>query len=100
MAVRTREEIMEQLSTRIGDDTSDEAISLIEDITDTLNDFESRANGDGTDWKAEYEKNDKEWREKYISRFKNGSDNSNNDNNDNREEDKPLTYEALFEEKE
>lgn len=100
MAVKTREEIIAQISARIGDDTSDEAIALIEDVTDTLSDYETRVNGDGTDWKSEYEKNDKEWREKYISRFKSGSDNNDNDNNDNEEEEKPLTYEALFEEKE
>ena len=39
MAVKTREELMAQLSARIGSDTSDEAIGLMEDITDTLNDF-------------------------------------------------------------
>lgn len=38
MAVRTREEIIAQISARMGDDTSDEAIALIEDVTDTLSD--------------------------------------------------------------
>ena len=36
MAVRTREEILESIRSRIGEDTSDESISLLEDITDTM----------------------------------------------------------------
>ena len=32
MAVRTKEEILELINTRIGEDTSDEAIAMIEDI--------------------------------------------------------------------
>ena len=36
MAVKTRDEIMEAIRKRIGEDTSDEAISLLEDVTDTF----------------------------------------------------------------
>ena len=72
MAVRSREEIIAQLSERVGSDTSDETITLIEDITDTLAEYETRANSDGKDWKAEAERIDKEWREKYVSRFSSG----------------------------
>lgn len=100
MAVRTREEIMAQISARLGEDTSDDAIALIEDVTDTLNDYETRVAGDGKDWKAEAEKIDKEWREKYMARFTNGSADNDDVPNNHREEEKPLTYEALFEVKE
>ena len=60
---------MASIKSRFGDDTSDDAIAFLENVTDTVNDLETRANGDGTDWKAEAERIDKEWREKYISRF-------------------------------
>ena len=40
--VKTREEIMEMIKTRVGEDTSDEAISFMEDVTDTLNDYERK----------------------------------------------------------
>lgn len=41
----------------------------MEDVTDTLSDLETKAKGDGTDWKAKYEENDAEWRRKYTERF-------------------------------
>ena len=98
--VKTREEIMEMLKTRVGEDTSDEAISFMEDVTDTLNDYERKLIGDGTDWKAKYEENDKQWRERYVARF-NGSDEDYNE--DNRQcltgaENKNFKYEDLFKE--
>ena len=69
MAVKTREEILESVRARVGEQTDDETISFIEDISDTLNDLETKAKGDGTDWKAKYEENDAEWRKKYTERF-------------------------------
>lgn len=70
--VRTREEIMSAIQTRLGEDHSDEAISLLEDITDTLGDYESRITQNG-DWKQKYEQNDAEWRQKYTDRFYGGN---------------------------
>ena len=34
MAVKTREEILETIRTRVGDQTDDETISFLEDVTD------------------------------------------------------------------
>ena len=98
--VKTREEIMEMLKTRVGENTSDEAISFMEDVTDTLNDYERKLTGDGTDWKTKYEENDKQWRERYVARF-NGSDEDYNE--DKRQclteaENKNFKYEDLFKE--
>lgn len=69
MAVKTREEILESFKSRLGENPDDESISFLEDVTDTLDDFEKRANGDGTDWKSKYEENDASWRKKYTERF-------------------------------
>lgn len=69
MSVKTREEILESFKTRLGENPDDESISFLEDVTDTLDDFEKRANGDGTDWKSKYEENDANWRKKYTERF-------------------------------
>lgn len=68
MGVRSREEILEKFNTLVGEDSSDETISLLEDITDTLTDYETRINENGN-WKEKYEENDKEWRNKYKERF-------------------------------
>lgn len=96
MAIKTRDELMAQISARIGDDTSDDAIALIEDVTDTLADLETRANGDGTDWKAEAERIDKEWRDKYISRFTTGESADASNTNNVQVEEKKYTYDELF----
>ena len=72
MAVKTREEILESFKTRLGENPDDESISFLEDVTDTLDDFEKRAKGDGTDWKAKFEENDASWRKKYTERFFSG----------------------------
>lgn len=69
MAVKTRKEILESFRTRLGENPDDESISFLEDVTDTLDDFEKKANGDGTDWKSKYEENDANWRKKYTERF-------------------------------
>lgn len=68
MAIKTKAELLELVKARIGDDTSDEALAIIEDVTDTLDDYETRI-ADSGDWKARYEQNDAEWRKKYKERF-------------------------------
>lgn len=98
MAVLTKEQLMEDVRTHIGDDTSDSALALIENINDTVNDLETRANGDGTDWKKKYEDNDKEWRKKYTDRFfSNEPENvPDPDPEDPPEEHTPMNFEDLF----
>lgn len=99
MAVKTKEEILANLKSKIGEDTSDEALALIEDISDTINDMESKAK-DTTDWKTKCEKVEADWRKKYRDRF--FSQPSSNDEPDDvpDDDDKPktLTYDELFKE--
>ena len=71
--VRSKDEILASIRTRIGDDTSDEAIAIIEDINDSFDDLSTRLNEAG-DWKTKYEENDKAWRDKYTERFFTPSD--------------------------
>lgn len=68
MAVLSREDYLARIQGKIGEDTSDEAMQFIEDMTDTFDDYASRV-GDKENWKAKYEENDKMWREKYKARF-------------------------------
>lgn len=121
MSVRTRDDLMAAIRGRIGEDTSDEALALIEDFNDTLNDYDSRI---GEDWKTKYETsnaeweqkyndNDTQWRRRYRDRFFGGGDpiGPNNqmttpsavvDDNatDLKDEGKVKTFEELFTEKE
>lgn len=66
--VRTKDELLASIKTRIGDDTSDEAIALVEDINDSFDDLTTRVSEAG-DWKTKFEENDKQWRDKYKERF-------------------------------
>lgn len=113
------ETFMARVKERVGDDTSDSAISFIEDMQDT---FTSLKNDSGTDWKTKYEENDSAWRKRYTDRFYKGappeeresradtiarnSENSSGtsakrDNEaDVKSEGKPKTFAALFKERE
>lgn len=68
MSIRTREEILNSIRDRIGDDANDENLALIEDITDTFTDLESKASNN-INWEQKYNENDAEWRKKYRDRF-------------------------------
>ena len=99
MAVKTMEELMESVRARLGDDQSDEALALLEDISDTYSDMQSRTTG-GEDWKKKYETNDAEWRQKYRDRFFNKSNDNDDDDGDDGcgKPSKPMTFDELFKE--
>lgn len=96
MAIRTKEEILETIRARVGEQTDDETIAFLEDVTDTLTDFETRANGDGEDWKQRYKDNDAEWRKKYTERFFSGEPQVATPKTNGDESTKPKTFEDLF----
>lgn len=64
--VRTKEEILNLVKDILKDDTSDSALSLVEDLSDTLDNVSA---SDETDWKTKYEENDAQWRQRYRDRF-------------------------------
>ena len=66
--VKTKQDLLDMIKAKIGEGTSDEDISLIEDVNDTFSDLETRISEAG-DWKAKYEENDASWRNKYKERF-------------------------------
>ena len=101
MAVLTIKQMLERIKQRIGEDTSDEALKLIEDVSDTINDYETKTK-DTTDWEKKYKENDEQWRKKYKDRFfnapaKDEKNDSESDGDDESKENK-LTYENLFKE--
>ena len=108
--VLTKEEFLANLKSRVGDDTSDEALKYLEDMTDTFNDLTKKAQGNkktDEEWEKELKAKDEEWRIKYRERFFN-SDASNGGKEDDpllsppKEEPKPeetVTIDDLFSEK-
>lgn len=67
MAKKTKDELLNAIKAILGDRDDDDAIALMEDVTDTLDAY---AEDENINYKQKYEENDKEWRRKYISRFK------------------------------
>lgn len=97
MAVKTREEILESLRGRFGEDPTDDDIAMLEDITDTFTDFEEKTN-DATNWKNKYEENDKAWKKKYSDRFfsKDGDKNDDPDDLGDPEDKVMKSFDDLF----
>ena len=112
MAVLSKESYFEAIRNRVGDDTSDEAVSFIEDMTDTFNDLENNSSkSEVEEWERKYNELDKSWREKYTARFfDNQNTNSSNDTSasevkDEQTEDvksdgEKISFDDLFEERE
>ena len=92
MAVRTTEEILECIKTRVGDSTEDADLEFLEDVTDTLSDLRNKSEGQ-EDWKSKYEENDKQWREKYRDRF---FEKKEEQEEEKEEPEAPKTFEDLF----
>ena len=64
MAVLTKEELMKVIQEKLTD--SDDDLTILENITDTINNY---SDTNQEDWKTKYEENDKQWRERYKARF-------------------------------
>lgn len=92
MAIRTREELMSQLQTIAGEDTSDEMLSFIQDVSDTLGDNTSAQRI--TELETKLEEQETEWRKKYRDAFFTGKPDESLD--DEPEGKRPRTFEELF----
>lgn len=92
MAIRSKDEIMTQLQTIIGEDTSDETLTFIQDVSDTLANENSAERI--KELETQLETQDKEWRAKYRDAFFTGKpDESLNEPEDDG---KPSKFEDLF----
>lgn len=90
MAILTREQFLDRIKVRVGDGTSDEDLSFIQDMTETFDSLNS-----SEDWKKKFEDNDREWREKYRDAFFTGEKvYANNPEASQRET--PETFDDLF----
>ena len=101
MAVKDRDYILSAVKQMIGDNASDEAIALMEDITDTITDYETKV-ADKTNWKAKYDEMDASWRRKYIERFsgKTGEKIKNEQEEQIKDDGEIRSFDELFTERE
>lgn len=68
MAIVNREELLNRIGA-FGDD--DNVLGLLDDVSDTLDDYERRIAETG-DWERKYNDLDAEWRARYHGRFLEG----------------------------
>lgn len=105
MPILSRDEYFARLHDRLGDDTSDETIAFLEDMTDTYNDLERKATGDGVDWEQKYHDLDESWKKRYRHRFFSGDNTgapatSTPETVEEEVTGETITVEDLFDEKE
>ena len=91
MAIKTKQEVLEGLKKFIPDeDTSDDTLTFLKDVADTLD-----AGADGAAWKQKAEDVEKEWKQKYKDAFYNPPDKPDPDP-DPDPEPKHRSYADLF----
>ena len=98
MAIKTKDELIQSLNAFLGDNASDEALALMEDVSDTLDDNAAKG---AVDWEQKYRENDAAWRARYRDRFMNNADNNDQQVDDtiiNPPTTERLTFENLFKE--
>lgn len=93
MAIKTREEIVATFNQLIGDNSSDEVLSFIDDITDTLD-----ANNNNEYNKEKFDALDASWRKRYKERFLSGKPTDEDEEDFEDEKPKKYTFESLFKE--
>ena len=95
-----KEELITKIKAYIGEDTSDAAISLLEDVLDSVDTPEGISEDEVN---ARIEEVEKKWREKYISRFTDGEVKEEKEEEiilpDKEEKEEMIKYDDLFEEK-
>ena len=91
MAIKTKQEVLEGLKKFIPDeDTSDDTLTFLKDVADTLD-----AGADGAAWKQKAEDVEKKWKQKYKDAFYNPPDKPDPEP-DPDPEPKHRSYEDLF----
>ena len=93
----SKEDLLMKVKDYIGDDTSEEAVSLLEDVDDSMSD-----SNDG-EWEQKYHELDESWKQKYIERFGSGDPDQNKEDDSKEDESKEddseeeKTFDELFE---
>lgn len=107
----TKEELIEKFKNYAGEDvTSDAAIELLEDISDSVEVEKEGEEEGGEDWETKYKELDESWRKKYAERFSEPGDKEKEPEEETEEPEEEteeteeeraenVTYEDLFEEK-
>lgn len=71
MAIKSIDEIINGARSIIGENTSDEALSFLDDLSDTMSDYDVKTR-DNVNWHDQYNELDAKWRKRYADRFNRG----------------------------
>ena len=100
--ILSKEELMTEMKSIIGERTDDEAIKFIEDVTDTIDAFEEQnnENNENNEWKSKYEEIITKYKERFFNCNEQEVDKNEKSEEETEEEteDNPETYDELFEE--
>ena len=106
----SKEELLQKVVSVIGDNTSDDVLTLLEDISDTVNTETNNENWQekytqlDNDWQEKYTQLDNDWRQKYKERFLEGSTTASEIKLEQKEDviddGSPTTFEELFKKRE
>ena len=97
MAIKSMSELIDSAKVIIGENTSDEALSFMDDLSDTFTDFDTRTK-DNTNWEEKYKQNDADWRKRYMDRFNGKPVDEDEDDSYNLPDPPKKTFLDLFEE--
>lgn len=97
MAVLNKADLLAKVGKIVGDNTSDDALSLLEDLSETYDDLEKKTGGE-SEWKTKYEENDKMWRQKYRDRFLQATPKEDEEKPEEPEQDNTPKLKTTFEE--
>lgn len=103
MSVLSRDELLEKTRTLLGERTDDEAITFIEDVTDTYDSISDAKSGyTEEEVTAKVNEVEEKWRKKYRDRFfGTGEDDDDDDEPDGGNTDtEEVTIDDLFDKKE
>ena len=98
--VKTKDEIMKEIRDYIGDRSDDQTIALVENISDTIDDYAAHG-----DYDTKLMAVEAEWRKKYMERFFEGDKEEKIEDNEDEEKEEndkseEIKIEDLYTEKE
>lgn len=97
MAIKTNQELIDAAKAIIGEDTGDAALAFLDDLADTVDDYDKKTK-DATDWHQKYDENDAAWRKRYADRFSGKTEDTDDEPGKDYEKPDPpkKTYLDLF----
>lgn len=101
----SKEELIQAISSMLGETPDDNGLALLENVTDTISDYETKVVDTG-DWENKYNELDQSWRKRYAERFMSSEDAEHEtepeevkekQEDDVKKDGEDLSFESLFE---